>query len=92
MDITGARIERLVRREKASRIVIGRRSLWLSLILGLAVVVTTSVASAWAAAPLTGGKCGYTTGSELYSPAGDVLPAPVEFTPVDWMASDSPGF
>lgn len=92
MDITGARIERLVRRERAGQIVIGRRSLWLSLFLGLAVVVTTSAASAWAAAPLTGGKCGYSTGSELNPPGRDMPPAPVEYTPADWMASDDPAF
>jgi beta-lactamase regulating signal transducer with metallopeptidase domain len=79
IDVTRARIERLVRRDGGRSLAVVRgRHLWLSLLLAVAIVAVSQVSLARTAGPLAGGECGYTTWSQ---PGLESTPA--NYTPVD---------
>ena len=76
LDITRERVDRLLHPEQKAHYVVSRRQSALSLLLGVALVVTTYVSMAQASSPPQGGECGYST----YLPEWQSVPA--DYTPL----------
>lgn len=76
LDITRERVERLLHPEHEPQHIVSRRRLALSLLLGLALVITTYVSAVHASSPPQGGECGYST----YLPEWPLSPA--DYTPL----------